>query len=343
MHAALRRPLLVALLCLPGGACRDAYAPHEHVAAGPAPGVLRGTLELPAGSTARGECVYLVGRRSDGPGIPELVKRLPAGPFPLAFEVTARDLAGPGTLRGTWRLVARLDRDGDAPAQRGEPLGRATVEVTVAGAEVHLLLDDAVTEDSPPLPELDLVQGGHGAAPGLPAGHPMLGEAPLDPHAGHAHGPGEHGDPAAAVDEHAGHGHGPGEHDASAMPQEPAAAAASRRLPVSLELGAGAVPPPGAVLFITVRTSAEGRGMPLAVRRVNAPTFPLTVELGMDDAPMPLDNLAELFARDLWLSASLDSDGNALSKTSTDLVAGPAPAAAEGATTLLQLLPRDPP
>jgi hypothetical protein len=72
--------------------------------------------------------------------------------------------------------------------------------------------------------------------------------------------------------------------------------------------------PSGAVVFLIARTA--GAGPPLAVKRIEAPRFPLDFEIGPADrmlATMP-------FAGAIQLSARLDSDGNATSRTPGDLM-----------------------
>jgi len=71
--------------------------------------------------------------------------------------------------------------------------------------------------------------------------------------------------------------------------------------------------PAGAVLFLIARRNAPGP--PVAVKRIEAPRFPLDFEIGPDDRmikSMP-------FAGPLQLTARLDSDGNATSRTPGDL------------------------
>jgi hypothetical protein len=71
--------------------------------------------------------------------------------------------------------------------------------------------------------------------------------------------------------------------------------------------------PSGAVLFLIARRGAAGP--PLAVKRIEAPSFPLDFEIGPDDrmiASMP-------FTGPVLLTARLDSDGNATSRTPGDL------------------------
>lgn len=70
---------------------------------------------------------------------------------------------------------------------------------------------------------------------------------------------------------------------------------------------------PGATLFLIAR-SATG-GPPLAVKRIDSPTFPVEFELGPGDrmvASLP-------FAGPLQLTARLDADGNATTRAPGDL------------------------
>jgi cytochrome c-type biogenesis protein CcmH len=72
--------------------------------------------------------------------------------------------------------------------------------------------------------------------------------------------------------------------------------------------------PAGAILFLIARSGAGG-GPPLAVKRIESPTFPLAFTLGPDDRmiqQMP-------FEGPLQLSARLDADGNAMTREPGDL------------------------
>lgn len=71
--------------------------------------------------------------------------------------------------------------------------------------------------------------------------------------------------------------------------------------------------PSGAVLFLIARTAATGP--PLAVQRINSPSFPLRFSLGPGDRMIPTIP----FAGQLQLSARLDLDGNAGSRTPGDI------------------------
>jgi hypothetical protein len=84
--------------------------------------------------------------------------------------------------------------------------------------------------------------------------------------------------------------------------------------------------PSGAVLFLIARTGAGGP--PLAVKRIEAPRFPLDFEIG------PADRMIQSvpFAGPVRLSARLDSDGNATSRTPGDLQGAASEAVEPGAT-----------
>jgi cytochrome c-type biogenesis protein CcmH len=80
--------------------------------------------------------------------------------------------------------------------------------------------------------------------------------------------------------------------------------------------------PAGAVLFLIARAGAGGP--PTAVKRIPSPRFPLDFELGPDDRmiqQMP-------FAGPLRLTARVDGDGNATTRTPGDIT-GEAPQAVE--------------
>ncbi len=84
--------------------------------------------------------------------------------------------------------------------------------------------------------------------------------------------------------------------------------------------------PSGAVLFLIARTAQAGP--PLAVKRIEAPRFPLEFEIGPADrmlASVP-------FAGAVLLSARLDADGNATSRTPGDLLGAADEAVSPGAT-----------
>lgn len=115
----------------------------------------------------------------------------------------------------------------------------------------------------------------------------------------------------------------------------PAAEAAAETAPVSgvVRLApelAGRVPANG-VLFIVARRG--GAGPPLAVKRIESPTFPLAFELGPDDRMIQ----AMPFAGPLQLTARVDGDGNATTRTPGDLQ-GAAPAPVDPGATNVEIV-----
>ena len=84
--------------------------------------------------------------------------------------------------------------------------------------------------------------------------------------------------------------------------------------------------PSGAVLFLIARTGAAGP--PLAVKRIEAPRFPLDFEIGAADRMLP----SIPFAGAVLLTARLDSDGNATSRTPGDLQGSAGQPASPGAS-----------
>lgn len=80
-----------------------------------------------------------------------------------------------------------------------------------------------------------------------------------------------------------------------------------------LRLAAGATPPPGAVLFVSLRDGTPG-APPAAVKRIDRPSFPIDVVLGSADSmlgrPLPESGM---------LSARLDADGSATTRDPSDL------------------------
>jgi cytochrome c-type biogenesis protein CcmH len=93
-----------------------------------------------------------------------------------------------------------------------------------------------------------------------------------------------------------------------------AAAAAAVTGTVSLAAGFEGKVPAGAILFVIARRG-QGGGPPLAVKRIEAPRFPLGFSLGPDDRMIQ----AMPFEGPLQLSARLDTDGNAMTREPGDL------------------------
>ncbi len=120
-------------------------------------------------------------------------------------------------------------------------------------------------------------------------------------------------------------------------PSEPPAPPRGRGAPAPVAAAAPSGPPirgtvsisaehaagfgPGGVLFIIAR--GPGGGPPLAARRIESPSFPLEYELGPDDRMIK----ARPFTGPLHVSARLDGDGNATTRSDGDIQgAAPTPA-----------------
>ncbi len=103
---------------------------------------LRGVIRLGDGvQPARGSVLFLVARSTAG-GPPLAAKRLPSGPFPLAFELGAGDtMLASRPLHGPLLLSARLDHDGDASSKSPDELHAELGEPVLPGAQgVELVL-----------------------------------------------------------------------------------------------------------------------------------------------------------------------------------------------------------
>ncbi len=103
--------------------------------------------------------------------------------------------------------------------------------------------------------------------------------------------------------------------------EAPVGAAVRGRVSVAPELAAR-VPGTG-VLFIIAR-SGGASGPPVAVKRVDSPRLPLEFEIGPGDRMIPTAPFTGPFA----LSARLDGDGNATTRSAGDLQ-GAAPSAVD--------------
>ncbi len=71
--------------------------------------------------------------------------------------------------------------------------------------------------------------------------------------------------------------------------------------------------PAGAVVFLIARSASAGP--PLAVKRIEDPRFPLKFSIGADDRMIK----SRPFAGEIHLSARLDADGNASTRSPGDL------------------------
>ena len=291
LHRKALAPLLAGLLL---AACGDDAASPPHAAELP-PGSLAGVVE-PDLDAAPGEhaALLVMARRDPASALPDLLLRLPPAPLPQPFVLDARHLRRPGKVFGSWYLSARLDADGSVLPSAGDIEGTlGPVDTDTAG---HVLtLDTRVTRTVTPEeaglpadhPALTLPRADPSSATGgMPSGHPPVGAPP----AGHATA-------------------------APTLPREP-----GPRFRGQLELGQDFVAKNGTgTLFLMLKSSTAARGMPRAVLRVDNPRFPLEFDIGPEHVPLQVENKADLLAGTLYLTARLDADGDALSKSPEDL------------------------
>ena len=93
----------------------------------------------------------------------------------------------------------------------------------------------------------------------------------------------------------------------------PAATSAGPSVHVSVSLAGSVKQSPSAVLFIIVRAAGESSGPPAAAKRINAPTFPLELDITSADSMM-----GQPLPPSVTVEARLDSDGNAMTKDPSD-------------------------
>ena len=109
--------------------------------------VISGTIDVaPALRTkAQGKPVLFLIARKGGGGPPLAVVRVANPRFPLAFEISKRNVMIPGVpFEGVVSLSARLDADGSAgPAGAGDLEGRTAQPVRVGQRDVRIVIDKA--------------------------------------------------------------------------------------------------------------------------------------------------------------------------------------------------------
>jgi hypothetical protein len=86
--------------------------------------------------------------------------------------------------------------------------------------------------------------------------------------------------------------------------------------------------PAGAVLFVIARPQGVKRGPPLAVLRIADPEFPYAFSIGPADVMIP----SMRFEGAISLSARLDADGNAMTRSPEDISSPTLSSLAPGAT-----------
>jgi tetratricopeptide (TPR) repeat protein len=92
-----------------------------------------------------------------------------------------------------------------------------------------------------------------------------------------------------------------------------APAAGGPSLHVTLTLDPSAKSSPNAVLYVIARAAGQTAGPPAAVKRINAPTFPIEIVLSTADSMM-----GQPLPPNVRLEARLDSDGDAMTKNPSD-------------------------
>jgi cytochrome c-type biogenesis protein CcmH len=110
-------------------------------------GVIAGRITIDpvlAGNVSPTDVLFVIVRRPGGMPRPIAVKRIDAPRFPVAFEITNKDIMVEGSeLRGMVDVIARLDKDGRAgPPQGGDLEGQFAKNPTLPGArDVEITLD----------------------------------------------------------------------------------------------------------------------------------------------------------------------------------------------------------
>ena len=109
--------------------------------------VISGTIEIASDlqAKAQGKPVLFLIARKGGGGPPLAVVRVANPRFPLAFEISKRNVMIPGVpFKGTVSLSARLDADGSAgPVSGGDLEGRTAQPVRVGQKNVRIVIDKA--------------------------------------------------------------------------------------------------------------------------------------------------------------------------------------------------------
>ena len=109
--------------------------------------VISGTIEIAPDLQARAQgkpVLFLIARKGGG-GPPLAVVRVANPRFPLAFEISKRNVMIPGVpFEGVVTLSARLDADGSAgPVSGGDLEGRSAQPVRVGQKNVRIVIDKA--------------------------------------------------------------------------------------------------------------------------------------------------------------------------------------------------------
>jgi Flp pilus assembly protein TadD len=124
----------------------------------------------------------------------------------------------------------------------------------------------------------------------------------------------------------------PGAESAPASAEPAPVAAGGASVHVKLSLAGSVKQSPAAVLFIIVRASGEAAGPPAAAKRINAPTFPMELDLTSADSMM-----GQPLPPSVTIEARLDSDGDAMTKDPSDPHASQSGVATNGTKVALVL------
>lgn len=123
-------------------------APSQNVHNLPIPesGELAGELVLApelAGKVQAGDTIFIMARNGATGGIIAVAKLAAADKFPMPFKLTGANVMMPGaSLMGQVRLMARVDKDGDAMSKNpGDIVGEMPELVTIPASAVRLVLD----------------------------------------------------------------------------------------------------------------------------------------------------------------------------------------------------------
>lgn len=112
-------------------------------------GTIAGRVTIEAGLASQvqqTDVLFVIVRRPQGPPRPIAVKRIDSPQFPVAFEITNRDVMVEGSeLRGMVNVIARLDKDGQAgPPQPGDLEGQFEKNPTLVGArDIEIVINKA--------------------------------------------------------------------------------------------------------------------------------------------------------------------------------------------------------
>ena len=117
-----------------------------------------------------------------------------------------------------------------------------------------------------------------------------------------------------------------------ADPRAAAAAGSAELITGTVTLAGGLSPPEGAILFVIARHAGAVGGPPLAVQRIPGASLPASFRIGPENVMIP----SMRFEGEIQLTARLDSDGNAMTRTPGDLQgAAPSPVMPGGQVDIL--------